>query len=272
MNIVTPVPTTLVFTTANVNTEAARRDNLLKETIPASKEADNSAAEQGLGSESDRAKSAGQKLPPVTYERPQVQTDTVSAGLQQDGNDSAQGDTDNANRESAGKELAEEKQQQAQRQEIEQLEQRDLEVRQHEQAHAARGGQYASAPQYEYESGPDGKRYVTDGEVNIDVSEADSPEQTVQKMEQVRAAALAPAEPSAQDLKVALEASRLATEARQQLTRDDDSAKDETVSASMQTERTLEKEETGFQSRIGVIQQFYQSAVTPQSPAFSTRA
>ena len=110
MNIVTPVPTTLVFTTANVNTESARRDNLLKDTIPASKDAEQSASEQGLGSESDRAKSPGQKPAPVTYERPQIQADPrLAEGLANDNGDATEAGTDNANQESAGKESAEEK-------------------------------------------------------------------------------------------------------------------------------------------------------------------
>eukprot|EP01026_Neomeris_dumetosa_P079469 TRINITY_DN868_c0_g2_i1.p1 TRINITY_DN868_c0_g2~~TRINITY_DN868_c0_g2_i1.p1 ORF type:complete len:220 (+),score=7.98 TRINITY_DN868_c0_g2_i1:23-682(+) len=71
MNIVTPIPTTVVFTTANVNTEAARRDNVQRETIPQTSGLENSAAETGLGSESDRVKTAGQQPQPVTYERPQ---------------------------------------------------------------------------------------------------------------------------------------------------------------------------------------------------------
>ena len=100
-------------------------------------------------------------------------------------------------------------------------------MRVHEQAHASTGGQYAGAPQYEYTTGPDNKRYVTDGEVSIDVSEEKTPEETLKKMEQVRAAALAPAEPSSQDLKVAAEASQKATEARSEI------AKGQTETASV---------------------------------------
>jgi len=87
------------------------------------------------------------------------------------------------------------------------LKQRDQEVRRHEQAHAAVGGQYASAPTYEYTTGPDGQRYAVGGEVQIDVSPIDGdPEATIQKMDQVIAAALAPAEPSGQDRAVASQA------------------------------------------------------------------
>lgn len=100
---------------------------------------------------------------------------------------------------------------------VQELKDRDREVRVHEQAHAAVGGQYAGAPSYEYESGPDGKRYAVGGEVSIDVSEEKEPEDTVQKMQIVRAAALAPAEPSSQDLKVAAEASQKEQQARMQI-------------------------------------------------------
>lgn len=108
---------------------------------------------------------------------------------------------------------------------VKDLKDRDREVRVHEQAHAAVGGQHAGSPSYEYETGPDGKRYAVAGEVSIDVSEEEKPQDTVQKMQIVRAAALAPAEPSSQDLKVAAEASQKENKARaqvseQQLTND----------------------------------------------------
>lgn len=97
---------------------------------------------------------------------------------------------------------------------VQDLKDRDREVKVHEQAHAAVGGQYAGSPSYEYQTGPDGKRYAVGGEVSIDVSEENEPEDTVQKMQIVRAAALAPAEPSTQDLKVAAEASQKEQQAR----------------------------------------------------------
>lgn len=216
MNIVTPLPTSIVFTTANVNTEAARRDNVLRETVPQTSGLENSAAESGLGSESDRVKQPGSQQQPVTYERPQNQQNQASADAQ-----NAQGDKDNAEDPSAGKQDAESRQQQQQEQaekrEVEELKARDLEVRAHEQAHASVGGQYAGAPQYEFERGPDGKQYAVGGEVSIDISEESSPEETLRKMQQVKAAALAPAEPSPQDLRVANEATQKASEARSEL-------------------------------------------------------
>jgi hypothetical protein len=97
---------------------------------------------------------------------------------------------------------------------VETLKVRDREVRVHEQAHAAVGGQYAGSPSYEYETGPDNKRYAVSGEVSIDVSEEEKPKDTIQKMQVVRAAALAPAQPSTQDLKVAAEATQKERQAR----------------------------------------------------------
>ena len=100
---------------------------------------------------------------------------------------------------------------------ISELAARDREVRAHEQAHAAVGGQYAGAPSYEYQRGPDGVNYAVGGEVSIDIGRAATPEATIQKAQIVRRAALAPAEPSPQDRNVAAQASRLEAQARAEL-------------------------------------------------------
>lgn len=111
-----------------------------------------------------------------------------------------------------------EKQELAQEQdEISQLAARDREVRAHEQAHAAVGGQYAGSPTYSFQRGPDGVRYAVGGEVSIDTSKAATPEETIRKAQVVRQAALAPAEPSPQDRRVAAEASQTQAEARLEL-------------------------------------------------------
>lgn len=237
MNIVTPTPTAILFPTANVSTESARRDNVQRETIPSNSANENSAAESGVGSESDRVKTPGQQ-PQLTYERPQNQQNAATQ------NNQTQGDTlnpDNADDPSAGKENAEGEQQRQQQElaesrEIEELKSRDREVRAHEQAHAAVGGQYAGSPSYEFESGPDGKQYAVGGEVSIDISKENTPEQTVRKMQQVRAAALAPAEPSPQDLRVASEANRIATDARSDIAREKTEEAKEAVSQNIDTQ------------------------------------
>ena len=112
----------------------------------------------------------------------------------------------------SGKELTEEEQQ-----EVKDMKARHEEVKVHEQAHKSAGGSYAAAPSYTYETGPDGKRYITDGKVSIDIATEDDPEDTIAKMQIVKRAALAPAEPSSQDRKVYAEASQKEAEARQEL-------------------------------------------------------
>ncbi len=87
---------------------------------------------------------------------------------------------------------------------VDELQQVDAEVRRHEQAHMTAGGQYAGQASYTYETGPDGGRYAVAGEVPIDTAPVpDDPKATIDKMRVVVRAALAPAEPSAQDMRVA---------------------------------------------------------------------
>jgi hypothetical protein len=207
MNIIPPIPSNITFNTGTVNNEAARRDNTLKETIPSTTQNEKSGAEKGLGSEFDRAKTPGQAPPPLTYEKPQVGQNQLFDGQNRD----------NGSEQSAGREDAESRQkeqQQAEEAQLKELKQRDSEVRAHEQAHAAIGGQHAASPKYEYETGPDGRQYAVGGEVSINISSGATPEETVRKMQQVQAAALAPAQPSSQDLRVASEAAQRSVEAR----------------------------------------------------------
>ena len=98
------------------------------------------------------------------------------------------------------------------------LAQRDREVKAHEQAHASVGGQYTSSPSYVYEKGPNGVQYAVAGEVSIDTSPINGdPQATIEKGLQVMRAALAPAQPSSQDRKVAAEAQQMVNEARMAL-------------------------------------------------------
>ncbi|MCP5042982.1 MAG: hypothetical protein GY944_18310 [bacterium] len=103
--------------------------------------------------------------------------------------------------------------------EIARLKARDREVRAHEDAHKAAAGMHArGAPRYGFTTGPDGRRYASEGSVSIDTSKvAGDPEKTLAKMQQVRRAALAPAEPSSQDARVAAEAAQKAAEARSEI-------------------------------------------------------
>lgn len=88
--------------------------------------------------------------------------------------------------------------------EVQQLKARDAEVRTHEQAHLAAAGSLSTAgPFYDYETGPDGRRYAVGGEVRISAPEGRTPDETIRIQEQLIRAALAPAEPSTQDRRVA---------------------------------------------------------------------
>ncbi|GAB6075244.1 putative metalloprotease CJM1_0395 family protein [Desulfurobacterium crinifex] len=95
----------------------------------------------------------------------------------------------------------------------------DIKVKAHELAHSTVGGQYAGAPHYQFVLGPDGKLYAVAGDVPIDVSPEDTPEKTIRKMQQVIAAALAPADPSPQDIQVASIAAKILAEAISELSR-----------------------------------------------------
>ncbi|WP_263833241.1 putative metalloprotease CJM1_0395 family protein [Sulfurospirillum oryzae] len=86
----------------------------------------------------------------------------------------------------------------------------DTKVRAHENAHiAAGGGVIRSGAVFSYEKAPDERLYAVGGEVGIDTSEGATPEETVTKMQTVRAAALAPSDPSPTDYQVASTASML---------------------------------------------------------------
>jgi len=101
---------------------------------------------------------------------------------------------------------------------VQQRKVRDREVKTHEMAHLANAGQYArGGATYSYQQGPDGRRYAVGGEVPIDVSKEKTPEQTIRKMEAVKRAAMAPAEPSSADRSIAAAAAATESLARQEL-------------------------------------------------------
>ena len=105
---------------------------------------------------------------------------------------------------------------QDEKRQVAELARRDREVRAHEAAHkGAAGGLARGGASFSYETGPDGKRYAVGGEVSIDTSPVKGdPAATERKMRQVQRAALAPAEPSSQDRKVAASAARQAQAAQ----------------------------------------------------------
>ena len=246
MNIA-PQITQVVVNASAPATEALAKSNADRQVIPATVQTEAYVPQK---SREQEARSPVNSEDPGTYEdirnnnlNNRIISEDEQQSEQQDTDQQQQGSSsedqqnsddssvtqaqDNSDTEQERGEQAEgENSQQTQRQEaqeqrvIDQLKSRDREVRAHEQAHAAVGGSLAGSPSYEYQTGPDGKKYAVGGEVSIDVSKTNDPETTIRKMQTVRAAALAPAEPSSQDRKVAAEASRNIAEARAELIND----------------------------------------------------
>lgn len=101
---------------------------------------------------------------------------------------------------------------------VNELKKRDAEVKAHERSHMAAGaGIVQGGASFQFQKGPDGRMYAVGGEVKIDVSPEGSPEATIRKMQQVKAAALAPAEPSGTDRAVAAQAAQMEAQARIEL-------------------------------------------------------
>ncbi|RMF63347.1 MAG: hypothetical protein D6746_03000 [Bacteroidetes bacterium] len=107
----------------------------------------------------------------------------------------------------------------AEEEQLRKLKKRDAEVRAHEQAHLMAAGPYAQGPpKYEYQTGPDGKRYAIGGSVKIDTRPVPGdPQATIQKAQVIQRAALAPKDPSPADRRIAREARRMEMKARQEL-------------------------------------------------------
>lgn len=98
------------------------------------------------------------------------------------------------------------------------LQARDRQVRAHEQAHlAASGGLATSGASYSYQKGPDGISYAVGGEVTIEVSPGNTPQDTIARAIIIREAALAPADPSGPDRAIAAQASQMEQKARGEL-------------------------------------------------------
>jgi hypothetical protein len=98
---------------------------------------------------------------------------------------------------------------------VEKLKSIEEKVKAHEAAHKS-GGAATGPVSYTYTRGPDGKNYITGGEVPITISTGQTPEETINRMQLVIQAALAPADPSPQDRAVAAQASTIQQAARQE--------------------------------------------------------
>jgi len=216
MNISPQLPSLPLTTVVNPPTETLRRENNQREVIVKPEAAAQSAAEKGVASDKERAKTPAQNNEQVDFanirKRAEQENSTISENNREGDNpESKEQQQQSGSEKSAAELFAEEKI-------INELQQRDLEVRSHERAHAAVGGAATGAPSFSFETGPDGKKYASSGEVAVDLSQVKgNPRATIAKMQKVHAAALAPANPSIQDTRVAASAARIIAQAQSEL-------------------------------------------------------
>jgi hypothetical protein len=245
MNI-TPQNTHLpIQTVVNLQTDSLRRENQQREVITKPEPSSQPGAEKGPASDKERGRTPAQNNQQVDFASLRKQAELANDVI---GNSSHNSSGDGSGN-SSGQDSAKHSDQEANKQNsdgsgeskpgqtslsrdqessaeelaniqiIRSLESRDKEVRNHENAHAGVGGSFTGAPSYSYEIGPNGKKYAVDGEVSIDLTPiAGEPAQTIAKMNKVQAAALAPANPSAQDIRVAASAASIILEAQAELT------------------------------------------------------
>ncbi|WP_283709626.1 putative metalloprotease CJM1_0395 family protein [Pseudoalteromonas prydzensis] len=288
MNIVTPFPNVNI-NTANVYTETARRDNQLREVIPPPAAAKPSNAENKALGDNEKTKQPGSN-DTGTYDAKGKLADEKVIQQRQQGD--AEQNPEQSEKQQEAKQEAQQQAQAAQQEQqdaeqIKELKARDTEVRIHEQAHASVGGQYAGSPSYEYQRGPDGTNYAVGGEVQIDVAEIEGdPQATIEKMQTVRAAALAPAEPSGADRAIAADATQKLAAAQAELANTDKvDATDEQNKPSFKIDNEFAASDSidddaienfpqrsaDVEARAGRIAQFYQFTTEPRSNSqFST--
>ena len=186
----------------NPAVDLARRENLKRDIIEPVAQMERSAAEKGVISE-DKSRNTTQNNPTYSEEIKNRGTELKQAV---EGRSQERDPEGRSGQDSSGQSGRDDSQQESTEQrKLAELKKRDAEVRAHEQAHASVGGDLAAAPSYEFELGPDGKQYAVGGEVNIDLAMVPGdPQATIVKMQKVRAAALAPADPSSADRSVCI--------------------------------------------------------------------
>ena len=252
MNITPQAPNLSIPTVLNPHTETLRRENHQREIITKPAALNQSAAEKGVSSDRERGRTPAQNSENIDFaslkEKAELANNTIT-----DQNNEQQGEhNQNASQHSLANETQEDENEvdtsdsDSQAQEVKkerlinELESRDREVRSHELAHAAVGGSFTGAPNYTFETGPDGKKYAVGGEVSVDLSTVPgNPAATIAKMQKVHSAALAPANPSSQDIKVAASAVQAILEAQSELQTQESS----TVKATVDNKSALANEE-----------------------------
>jgi len=232
MNITPHVNPLPVATAVNPPTDSLRRDNVQQPVITAPTHTNGSPAEKGLADRDRASANSSEQFNFTELQKSaeknanQVSDNTGQSHSEQSNKEDTPEDAEHQHAQKSEQERAHEDEVSDIERQIEakeakiilELKQRDQEVRTHELAHAAVGGVHTGSPTYEYEMGPDGKKYAVAGEVSVDLSPIEGdPRATIAKMEKVHAAALAPAQPSAQDHKVAAQATDLIAQARSDL-------------------------------------------------------
>ncbi len=236
MNINSQVSSLPLATVVNPSTDNLRRENNLREVIAPTAAASQSAAEKGVASDKDKARNNAQPNEQYNFSALRKQSELNQTTINENAQDSSgegkqeqreqkdsaqiqsEQDKKDNNRENATAPTNEQSLPPEIQQQISELKKRDQEVRAHETAHAAVGGNTTGAPSFTYEQGPDGRRYAVSGEVSVDLSPvAGDPHATIAKMQKIHAAALAPANPSAQDKQVASAAIKTIASAQTEL-------------------------------------------------------
>ena len=241
MNITPQAPTLSIPTAVNIQTDSLRRDNNIREVIAKPAAASQSAADKGVASDKEKGRSSAQNNENIDFDSisKQAELEAKTINGESDRKDGSSDEKSSAEDFLEKKVAAETEAEQdealekvpdgsldpdsqkefAEQKIVNELKRRDQEVRTHELAHASVGGPSTGAPSYTLEVGPDGKKYAVGGEVSVDLSTVDgNPRATIAKMQKVHAAALAPANPSTQDTRVAASAARLILQAQSELT------------------------------------------------------
>lgn len=268
MNITPHVNPLPIQTAVNPQTDSLRRDNNLREVIAPPAAVGQSAAEKAVASDRERAKSPAQNNEKIDFASLQEQAEKDASTIT---DDSSQGKQESSQHEESDPQHAEggdnhgdtSTEEKALAQEIDGLKKRDLEVRNHELSHATVGGAYTGSPTFSYEIGPDGKRYAVGGEVSVDLSPVSGdPRATIAKMKKVHAAALAPANPSSQDTRVAAAATQIILQAQAELSSPEESPAKRTIIYPQQNDvfsRSENEDYDGLMERTLASQEEYPS-------------
>lgn len=87
----------------------------------------------------------------------------------------------------------------------------------HERMHMLSGGGMVGAPSYVYKMGPDGKSYITGGEVTLYVPKTATLEGSEASLSKLKSAALAPLDPSPKDMAAAAMATSIIERVRKMI-------------------------------------------------------